>query len=166
MMRLLVLLFMFKFYLYFFLFSYFFLNMHLFPIAPLFHCDLTLSLSGYLVISIVIWHYRFWLFCYFHCDLTLSLLGYLVISVVIWHYRFWFRYFHCDLTLLLLVVLLFSLWFDNYLFPVIMSIWFKLNMSLLLSVIRCSLWVILLRLAYCRMYFAMVCLKHLFDDKL
>ena len=40
MMKLLVLLFMFKFYLYFFLFSYFFLNMHLSPIAPLFLWDL------------------------------------------------------------------------------------------------------------------------------
>ena len=40
MMKLLVLLFMFNFYPYFFLFSYFFLNMHLFPFAPLFLWDL------------------------------------------------------------------------------------------------------------------------------
>ena len=72
------------------------------------------------------------------------------------------------LTLLLLVILLFPLWFDitafgyfvlsiviwSYLFPVITSIVIELNMLLLLSVICCSLWVILPRLA-CRMYFAM-----------
>ena len=37
---------------------------------------------GYFVISFVIWHYHFWLFCYFHCDLTLLLL---VILLFPWH---------------------------------------------------------------------------------
>jgi len=91
------------------------------------------------------------------------------------HYCFWlFCYFCCDLTLLLSVIFLFPLWFDIiafdyfvisvviwcYLLPVIMSIVIQLNMPLLLSIICCSLWVILPHLAYCCMYFAMVFLKH------
>jgi len=94
--------------------------------------------------------------------------------VFIGHYCFWlFCYFRCDLTLLLSVILLFLLWFDviafgyfvisiviwHCLLPIIMSIMIELNMSLLLSVICCSLWEILPLLAYCHMYFVMVFLK-------
>ena len=72
---------------------------------------------SYFVISMVIWHYCFQLFCYFHCDLTLLLLvillfpwwsdiivfSYFVIFIVIYHYDFRLLW-HCDLTLLSFVV--------------------------------------------------------------
>jgi len=61
-------------------------------------CNITAF--NYFVISIMIWHYCFQLFCYFHCDLTLL---FSFIFIVIYHYDFRLLW-HCDLTLLSFVV--------------------------------------------------------------
>ena len=79
-----------------------------------------------------IWHYCFCLFCGFCAMWCYCCCCLFCYFRVVWH----------------------------YLLLVIMSIMFKLNISLSLLVIRYSFWVILPLLACRRIYVVMVCLKH------